>query len=90
MDDLAALKDEGFDAVLVAIGTHGGPAGVPGEDEGVMSALEFLRAAKLGETVDVEGKRVLVVGGGNVAIDAARTARRLGAASNTERNPGTP
>ena len=46
-----------------------------------MRATEFLRAAKLGEPLDVEGKRVVVIGGGNVAIDAARTALRLKAAS---------
>jgi len=83
VDDIAALKNGGFDAVLVATGTHKAvQLRVPGEDlDGVHSALDFLRAVKLGETVDLAGKRVLVVGGGNVAIDAARTARRLGAAS---------
>jgi heterodisulfide reductase subunit A len=83
VDDVAALTSDGFDAVLVATGTHRSVSlRVPGEDlEGVQSALEFLRAVKLGEAVDLAGKRVLVVGGGNVAIDAARTARRLGAAS---------
>ena len=55
---------------------------VPGDDlDGVQSALDFLRAVKLDEGVDLSGRTVLVVGGGNVAIDAARTARRLGAAS---------
>jgi len=83
IDDVAALRRDGFDAVLVATGTHKSVSlRVPGEDlEGVQSALEFLRAVKLGEAVGLAGKRVLVVGGGNVAIDAARTARRLGAAS---------
>ncbi len=81
VDDVAALKNDGFDAVLVATGTHKSVSlRVPGEElDGVQTALDFLRAVKLGETVDVAGKRVLVVGGGNVAIDAARTARRLGA-----------
>jgi heterodisulfide reductase subunit A-like polyferredoxin len=83
VDDVAALRDDGYDAVLVATGTHKSVSlRVPGEDlGGVQTALEFLRAVKLGETVDVTGKRVLVVGGGNVAIDAARSARRLGAAT---------
>ena len=45
-----------------------------------MSALTFLADVKLGKNVDLGGRKVLVVGGGNVAIDAARTARRLGAA----------
>jgi heterodisulfide reductase subunit A len=83
VDDVAALKNDGFDAVLVATGTHKSVSlRVPGEDlDGIDSALEFLRAVKLGETVDLARRRVLVVGGGNVAIDAARTALRLGAAS---------
>lgn len=83
VDDVERFKKDGFDAVLLATGTHKSVSlRVVGEDlDGVQSALEFLRAVKLGETVDLAGKRVLVVGGGNVAIDAARTARRLGAAS---------
>ena len=48
---------------------------------GVMRAADFLQAAKLGEELEVEGKRVVVIGGGNVAIDVARTALRLKAAS---------
>jgi heterodisulfide reductase subunit A len=52
---------------------------VLGEDlEGVLDVLEFLRAVSLGQPVDV-GERVAVIGGGNSAIDAARTAKRLGA-----------
>src|SRR5664280_199930 len=83
VDDVAALKDDGFDAVLVATGTHKAvQLRVPGEQlEGIQSALTFLADVKLGKAVDLAGKKVLVVGGGNVAIDAARTARRLGAAS---------
>ena len=82
VDDPAKLKDDGFDAVLVATGTHKAvQLRVPGEDkDGVMSALTFLADVKLGKNVDLGGRKVLVVGGGNVAIDAARTARRLGAA----------
>ncbi|HLZ36692.1 MAG TPA: FAD-dependent oxidoreductase, partial [Mycobacteriales bacterium] len=54
---------------------------MPGEDlEGVVSALTFLEAVKRGEPADLGGARAVVVGGGNVAMDAARTARRLGAA----------
>src|SRR5664280_114018 len=81
VDDVAALKDDGFDAVLVATGTHKAVSlRVPGEElEGIQSALTFLADVKLGKPVDLAGKNVLVVGGGNVAIDAARTARRLGA-----------
>jgi heterodisulfide reductase subunit A-like polyferredoxin len=83
--DLAALKADGFDAVLVATGTHRSTnLGVPGEDRlGVMGGTDFLRQVKLGQALDLAGKRVVVVGGGNVAMDAARTARRLGAASVT-------
>ena len=83
VDDPAGLKDDGFDAVLVATGTHKAVRlRVPGEElAGVRSALTFLADVKLGKDVGLSGKKVLVVGGGNVAIDAARSARRLGAAS---------
>ncbi|MEI7744500.1 MAG: FAD-dependent oxidoreductase [Chloroflexota bacterium] len=83
--DPAALKDDGFDAVIVATGTHrSAPLGVPGEDRlGVMGGTDFLRRVKLGHAPQLAGRKVVVVGGGNVAMDAARTARRLGAASVT-------
>ncbi|MCX6371714.1 MAG: FAD-dependent oxidoreductase [Actinobacteria bacterium] len=83
VDDAAALKNDGFDAVLLATGTHKAvQLRVPGEDlSGIRSALTFLADVKLGNPVDLADKKVLVVGGGNVAIDAARSARRLGAAS---------
>ncbi len=85
VSDPAALKNDGFDAVLVATGTHrDSPLGVPGEDRlGVIGATGFLRKVNLGEPMDLAGKRVVVVGGGNVAMDAARVSRRLGAASVT-------
>ncbi len=81
VDDLGALQAEGYDAVLLATGTPDSlRLGIPGEMlKGVMSGLDFLRQVRLGEFPDLEGKRVAIVGGGNVAMDAARTARRLGA-----------
>ncbi len=77
---LAALREQ-FDAVYVAIGAHGDrKLGVPGEDApGVVPAVEMLRNIGLGKPVDLSGKSLVVVGGGNVAMDAARSAMRLGA-----------
>ena len=81
VDNPVALKEQGFDAVFVATGT---PATrdlqVDGENlDGVMSSLEFLSKVNLGQKIDLTGKTVVVVGGGNVAIDSARVAVRLGA-----------
>ncbi len=69
-----------FDAVLYATGAgRERTLGIPGEDlEGVWSGLAFLRAVREGSRPNV-GRRVAVIGGGNTAVDAARTARRLGA-----------
>ncbi len=69
-----------FDFIYLAAGAHKSlPLNIPGEDaEGVIGAVEFLRAYNLGKEVKV-GKHVAVIGGGNSAIDAARTALRLGA-----------
>ena len=79
--DLEALHHDGFDAVLVATGTpRSTTLGIPGEEfAGVQSGLELLRDVRLGTGPNWNGQRVVVVGGGNVAMDAARTARRLGA-----------
>ena len=76
------LRSEGFEAFYLAIGAQGGRAlGVEGEDaQGVISGVEFLRNVNLGNKADLTGN-VVVVGGGNVAIDVARTATRQGAAS---------
>ena len=77
--DLDVLRAE-FDAVLLSIGAHRSlPLRVEGEDlEGVLSAVDFLRAINSGARPHL-GERVVVIGGGNTAIDAARSARRLGA-----------
>jgi len=74
-----------FNAVYVAIGSHGNQKlGVEGEDlDGVIPGVTFLRDVALGKPQHFEGKKVVVVGGGNVAIDAARTSKRLGAKSVT-------
>lgn len=82
------LEDEGFDAVFIGSGA-GLPKfmGIPGENaNGVFSANEYLTRSNLMKAFDensntpiMRGKKVAVVGGGNVAMDAARTALRLGA-----------
>ena len=74
------LRDEGYKAFYIAIGARGGRmAGVPGEDaKGVMSGIEFLnKINKDEEHMKLSGKTV-VIGGGNVAMDVARTALRAG------------
>ncbi len=77
--DIDTLRNEGYKAIFIAIGAQlSGKLGIPGEDlEGVLPAVEFLRDMALGKTVSV-GERAAVVGGGNTAIDAARTLLRLG------------
>jgi len=71
---------EDYDAVLLAIGSSAyHQLGVPGEDlEGVIQTLDLLRSVRAGERPKLSGK-VIVIGGGNVAVDAAMTAVRLGA-----------
>ncbi|UCG24687.1 MAG: FAD-dependent oxidoreductase, partial [Chloroflexota bacterium] len=89
VDNLDDIFDEGFDAVLIAVGAHEGiRLPIPGADlEGVLINTHFLRDVRLGRydvsgddagTAPPLGDRVLVLGGGNVAIDCARSAVRLG------------
>ncbi|MGM0674715.1 MAG: NADH-ubiquinone oxidoreductase-F iron-sulfur binding region domain-containing protein [Spirochaetota bacterium] len=76
---LSTLREQGYDAVFLGLGAPGNtPLNVPGSDgEDVVPAGDFLRQYNVRGSVPV-GDRVLVVGGGNAAIDAARTALRLG------------
>jgi heterodisulfide reductase subunit A-like polyferredoxin len=77
-----ALFEQGFKAVYLALGAHKGiTLGVPGEQaRGVRQGVDFLREVNLSGSAPV-GKHVAIVGGGNVAIDVARSAVRLGAES---------
>ncbi|MGM0451935.1 MAG: NAD(P)-binding protein [Thermodesulfobacteriota bacterium] len=78
---ISELDAEGYQAYLLAIGAHGSyKLMIPGEDDfpEVIPAVDFLRRVSLGDH-RVPGRRVAVVGGGNVALDAARTSLRLGA-----------
>jgi NADPH-dependent glutamate synthase beta subunit-like oxidoreductase len=77
---LKDLRGQGYEAFYLAIGAQlGRKLGLEGEEaEGVITGVEFLRRVNLGENCQLEGK-TLVIGGGNVAIDVARTAVRTGA-----------
>lgn len=81
---IADLRKEGFNAVFIAVGAQiSTPMRIDGEDlPGVLGGIELLRRTARGEKVAV-GDKVIVVGGGNTAIDAARTACRLGAGETT-------
>ncbi|MDD5091878.1 MAG: NAD(P)-binding protein [Candidatus Wallbacteria bacterium] len=81
---IRSLRENGFNAILVAIGAHKGSSmRCKGEDtEGVLNGIEFLRSVSENGTFPI-GKRVGVIGGGNTAIDAVRTALRLGASEVT-------
>jgi NADH-quinone oxidoreductase subunit F len=74
------LQEQGYKAIFIAIGAHRGKQlDIPGENsQGVLDGVAFLRQAGLDEKVKL-GDRVAVIGGGDVAMDAARTALRLGA-----------
>jgi len=80
IDKPESLLEQGFNAVLVAVGAWKGiKIGIPGEENhGVLDGLDFLNKANSGNTINL-GINVAVIGGGNVAVDAARTALRMGA-----------
>ena len=76
---LTQLKEEGYAAIFMSPGAHASrKLGIEGEDlAGVSHGVDYLRAVNLGHKIDL-GRHVVVVGGGNVAIDVARTALRMG------------
>ncbi len=80
IESLDELSEEGYNAIFVSVGAHRGSSmRIEGENTpGIVDGVDFLREISLGQEVDI-GDKVMVVGGGNVAIDASRTARRLGA-----------
>lgn len=79
-DVMAAKQEGGFDAVFMAIGAHVGKhVDIPARDSGrILDAVSYLESVEKGEAPKL-GRRVAVYGGGNTAMDAARTAKRLGA-----------
>ena len=82
---LQELRDQGFNAFFIAIGAQSGrKLGIEGEDvDTVWSGVDFLRKINLGQEIPVSGK-VVVIGGGNVAIDVARSAARLSGVLKTD------
>ena len=79
---LESLKEDGYQSVFLGVGApHGAPIKIPGEEAtGVMQAIDFLRDYNM-QKIKKVGEHVIVIGGGNAAVDAARTALRLGARS---------
>ncbi len=79
-DVLGEKNEGGFDAVFIAIGAHiGKKTAIPARDAGkILDAVSFLKDVELGNAPHI-GRRVAIYGGGNTAMDAARTAKRLGA-----------
>ena len=77
---IAQLREQGFDAIYLAVGAQKSASlGIPGEElKGVWGGIDFLREVNAGARPEL-GKKVVVVGGGNVAMDVARAAVRLGA-----------
>ncbi len=82
VQSVTGLLGQGFDAVLMATGCHEDVSlGIEGEEscQEMMGAVDFLGRVNAGQGPDLKGKSVLVIGGGNAAIDAARTCVRLDA-----------
>jgi heterodisulfide reductase subunit A-like polyferredoxin len=79
--NLKELREQGFDAIFLAVGSLAPrSAALEGEDlEGVVNCLDFLCQADSGKKSDLAGKTILVVGGGNAAVDPTRVALRLNA-----------
>ncbi|MDR1068702.1 MAG: FAD-dependent oxidoreductase [Clostridiales Family XIII bacterium] len=79
---LADLRAEGYAAFYIAVGAQSGRAlGIKGEDaDGTFAGVDFLRSVNAGEDLTLYGKTI-IIGGGNVAIDVARSATRVGASS---------
>ncbi|MFN2113626.1 MAG: FAD-dependent oxidoreductase [Anaerolineales bacterium] len=80
VDDIPALLGDGFAAVLIATGAHQAvKVDIPNADHpDNWLSLDFLKKVCLGEDIDLTGRQVIVLGGGDVAMDAARSAVRLG------------
>ena len=75
---LEQLSSQGFKAIFIATGAHlGRELGIKAEKEGLIDGVEFLRNVNLGKRLEAKD-RVIIIGGGNVAVDCARTCLRLG------------
>ncbi len=83
IDDIPGLLENGYDAALIATGAHSAKklAIRNSNHPDNWLSLQVLRNVSLGKKMDLEGKKVVVLGGGNVALDTARTVLRLGAVS---------
>jgi NADPH-dependent glutamate synthase beta subunit-like oxidoreductase len=80
IESIHSLREQGYDAIFLALGAHAGiKMAIPGEDsQGVTDCLSTLREVSLGRKIKL-GESVAIIGGGNAAMDASRTALRLGA-----------
>lgn len=77
---LQELREDGYEAVFLGVGAHASKRlGIEGEEDikGVLHGIDYLRRVLTGEAVEI-GRKVVVIGGGNVAVDVARTALRTG------------